>query len=869
VVDGSRLLERSGQLSTLREALAASLGGQGALVLLGGEAGGGKTALLRHFCGDLPAGRVLWGGCDPLFTPRPMAPFVDIAQAAGGELHELIEAGAKPHEVAAAVTRQLRAERGTVLVLEDLHWADEATLDVLALLGRRIAALPALVVASYRDDELDRTHPLRRLLGELRGPQTIRRVTTHPLSVAAVRSLADSSGIDPEALHRTTAGNPFFVTEVLAAPGGGIPPTVRDAVLARAARLGGAAAGVVEAASIALPHAEPWLLDALAADATGALGECLDAGILEVVTGGVGFRHELARRAIEESLSPLRRLDLHRGALAALAAPPSGAPDLARLAYHAEAAGDTAAVLRFAPAAARHAASTGAYRESAAQYARALRFSAELPPDTHAELLEGRSYSCYLTDQTRDAIEALEQAIEYRRAAGDRLREGAALSQLSRRLWCGGRSADAAKVGLEALHLLEALPAGRELALAYSNIAQLRMNDEQFDETVGWATRAIDLAEPLGELAVTAHSLNNIGTVELLAGIPDGMDKLARSMEIAQQAGLEEHVGRAFIHVGWAITRTRAYAHAPWLDRGVKVCEDLGLEGWKAYVVAYRARYRLDRGQWDEAAADATHVLAGAHSVPMLRILALTVLGLIRARRGDPGHREALDDALALLDGQQELQYQAPVALARAEAAWLDGRGRTVDGESADTLALAAERGAAWVVGELAWLRRLAGLDETVTGVIEPYAAQLAGDATGAERHWTRLGCPYDAALALLASDDEDDLRRALAELQRLGARPAAAVAARRLREHGVRGLPRGPQPETRGNPAQLTRREIQVLELVRQGASNAEIAARLFLSEKTVGHHVSAILRKLGVTSRTQAAAAATRLELSPRPTP
>ena len=856
------LLERSFHLSVLRDALVTTQAERrGVLVLLGGEAGGGKTALLRRFIGtdELP-GRVLWGSCDPLFTPRPLGPFLDIAQDVGGELGELAAAGAKPYQIAAALVRAAQAARGTIMVLEDMHWADEATLDVLSLVGRRIAAIPALVIATYRDDELDRTHPLRQLLGELRATTSIRRLTAGPLSPGAVAGLAGPRGLDPEALYRVTAGNPFFVSEVIAAPGGDIPSTVRDAVLARAARLSGAAAAVVEAVSVALPQAELWLLDALVTDPAAGLEECLDSGILEARPGGIGFRHELARMAIDESLPPHRRIALHRRALQALTDPPAGAPDLTTLAYHAEAAGDGEAVLRFAPDAARHAASIGAHREAAEQYARALRFGDALPADARAVLLEGRSYECYLTDQGAPSIDALEQAIRHWRMSGNRMREGAALSQLSRRLWCAGRTVDAATAGHDAVRLLEGSPPGSELAQAYTGLSSLYLNNEWLDETIEWGRRALHLADACGDTAVTVHSLNNIGTMELLAGRPQGRDKLERSLALSEQAGLEEHVGRAFIHFAWAMTRVRAYDLEPLLDRGVKVCQDLGLETWARYVIAYRARLHLDRGRWNEAAADAGAVLGSASSVPLLRLLALTVLGLIRARRGDPQQWAALDEALAMLEDHDELQYSAPVAAARAEAAWLDGRGAEVDGMTRDVLATAVDRGAAWIVGELGWLRRLAGIRNTVPGAIEPYATQLAGDGGGAATLWERLGCPYDAAFALVESDDEVVLRSALAEFQRLGARPAAAIVARRLREHGVRDVPRGPRAETEQNPARLTRREAEVLACIQQGASNAEIAARLFLSEKTVHHHVSAILRKLGVGSRGQAVYAASQ---------
>jgi DNA-binding CsgD family transcriptional regulator/tetratricopeptide (TPR) repeat protein len=863
----SRLLERSRHLAALREAMTWAAGAHGGvLVILGGEAGGGKTALVRRFCAEPEVRRVLWGACDPLFTPRPLGPFVDIAHDLGGDLRELVQSGARPHQVAAALVRDTQAAPGTVIVLEDLHWADEATLDVLSLIGRRIESIPALVIATYRDDELDRVHPLRRLLGELRNPGSIRRLTTEPLTPEAVASLAEPHGLDAGALHRATGGNPFFVSEVIAAGGDGdIPATVRDAVLARAARLSEPAAAVVEALSVALPQCELWLLDALAPDAAGALRECLTSGIVEVVPGGVAFRHELARIAIEESLSPDRRLAMHRGALATLGALPAGAADPTRLAYHAEAAADTAAVLRFAPAAAEHAASIGAHREAAAQYERALRFAGGLPAAARATLLEKLSHECYLTDQMEASVDALQQAVDHWRAAADERRTGAALSHLARRLWCGGRGDDAAAVGGEAVTLLEGLPPGPELALAYGISAAIHLNQERFDETVRWGTRALELAEDVGDLPVIVYCLNNLGTAELLAGLPAGRIRLERSLALAEQEGLEDHVGRAFIHLGWAMTRTRAYDLAPWLDRGLEVCDGLGLESWKLYLMAYRARRHLDGGRWDEAAADAEFVLRSAQSVPLLRILALVVLGLVRARRGDAGVWPPLDEALALLAGQDELQYRAPVALARAEAAWLTGRGSAVEAATGDVLALAVDRRAPWVTGELAWLRRLAGVREAIPEVIEPYAAQLAGDGTAAAARWTRLACPYDAALALVESHDESSLRRALAEFQRLGARPAAAIVSRRLREHGVRDVPRGPRTATQNNPALLTRREAEVLALIQQGSTNAEIAARLFVSEKTVHHHVSAILRKLGVDSRGKAVSEAARRGLTP----
>jgi predicted ATPase len=422
----TELLERDAELSALGECLAMvrhrSLG---RVVIVGGEAGVGKTALLRRFAeGCEDSARILSGGCDSLFTPRPLGPLLVVAESSGGELEEVVGRGVLPHEVVAALARALQARRLTVFVLEDMHWADEATLDVLRLLARRIQTVPALIVVSYRDDELALADPLRIVLGELATNEAVKRLKLAALSPAAVARLAWPHGVDADELYRKTAGNPFFVVEVLAAGGDELPAAVRDAIFARAARLSASARWLLEATSIVRGQAELWLLEALAQEAIRALDQCLASGMLMPSSAGVAFRHELARLAVEEAVAPNRRVELHRRALAALANPSDGALDLARLSYHAEAAGDADAVLRLAPAAASSAASLGAHREAAAQYARALRFGGRLSAAERAELLEARAHECYLTDQYDDGIAALEQALELRRTTGDALKEG-------------------------------------------------------------------------------------------------------------------------------------------------------------------------------------------------------------------------------------------------------------------------------------------------------------------------------------------------------------------------------------------------------------------------------------------------------------
>jgi DNA-binding CsgD family transcriptional regulator/tetratricopeptide (TPR) repeat protein len=857
----SVLVEREGDLAALDECLqAVRRGPQGRIVLVSGESGVGKTALLRRFAEecDRPV-RVLWGGCDPLFTPRPLGPLLGVAESVSGELEDAIEGRALPHEVVAALARELQGRVPTVFVLEDLHWADEATLDVFRLLARRIERVPALIVATYRDDELAPAHPLRIVVGELGTGPAIKRLKLAALSLAAVAQLAEPYGIDARELYRKTAGNPFFVIEVLAAGVYEMPDTVTDAISARTARLDPSARQLLKAVSIVLPQAELWLLEELAREAIDGLDECLTSGMLTSVPQGIAFRHELVRVAIEESTAPNQRIELHRRALAALTDPPGGERDLARLAYHAEAAGDVDAVVRFAPAAASGAASLGAHREAAAQYARALRFGDGLAAAARAELLEDLARECYLTDQYSEGIAALEQALEIRRSLGDNLREGDALRRLSEFFWCPGRTAESERCARDAVALLEGLPPSRELASAYANLALTCLSTTLLPEADAWCRRALDLADRLGETEIAIYALS------MIAACSD-YDLLERSLERARSAGLSELVAFIYLLLGIIAVEIRDCSTARrHLEAGIEYCSDRGLELFRLYLLAYRARLELDTGRWSEATDSAESVLRIPRTSNKPRVLALVVLALVRARRGDPGVWPLLDEAWALAEPTGELPRLGPVAAARAEVAWLEGNPNAIGQATDDAFRLACEREATRFVGELAGWRRRAGIDtEIAIEVATPYALELAADPARAAEAWREIGCPYEAALALADADEEESLRRAHAELQALNAAPAAAIIARRLRQLGARGVPRGPRARTRDNPAGLTARELDVLALLADGLRNAQIAERLVVSAKTVDHHVSAILRKLSVHTRGEATAAAARLGLT-----
>lgn len=865
------IIERDEPLAAIIDSVVSLRCGAGGIVLVSGEAGIGKTTLLTEFRGLIGEGvKLAWGGCDALYTPSPLAPLAEMARILDGEIVRLLAEEAKRPVLFQAVIDAIQnAPAPTILVFEDIHWADHATIDLLRFLGRRINALSALLVLSFRRDEIEKEHPLTVLLGEL-SPARTKRIELQGLSRTGVESLAKIAGRSGEGIFEITGGNPFFVTELLASDnlgGSDVPTSIKDAVGAKLARLDRREREGLELTSVAPFALDRRLLrELLRENADDIIAKCVARNfIVQDKDGSVRFRHELARLAVLARLSASEQTKIHANILKVLLTMDREG-DLARIVHHAAGALDAKQVLAAAPRAARRAAALGAHREAAAHLATALRFVAEAEPELAARLYEDWAYEAGLALRIdEDVLEARRHAVTIWRALGRTDKVGENLRWLSRLHWYRGEASEAIQFADEAIRTLEAAPASRELAMAYSVRSQLHMLNDRMDEAVLWGNRALALAEKFDDVEVRVHALNNVGTALAFRIGDAGAKMLEESLALAIDRGFHEHAARVYTNLSEYLITSKQFGRADdVLSKGIAFDTRHDLDSWTNYLIGRQAQLRLEQGRLSEAVMIARGVLALDNLTLVMRLPALTVLAKARSRQGEGDARELLAAALEQAMATGEPQNITPVRFALIEAAWLSGKSSAAADHMNSLSAVDLAALDPWQMGELAiWSCRF-GVQAGALAheeLPQPFQLELSGRFAEAGAAWGRLGLPFEAGAALLQAGENasfEDLQCAFKHFADIGAAPGVKKVRDLANRLGMLDrLPRprrGPYSKARQNQLGLTRREQEVLVLLVGGANNRQIADRLVRSERTIEHHVSSILTKLNAANRVEA---------------
>ena len=848
------ILERDAALGQLETLARAADGGTGHTVFITGEAGAGKTTLLRAFEARMGGTRAFRGACEDLSIPEPLGPLRDIALDAGVDLDALwMNEGDRLSAFLTLLTAIEGSQDTALLLIEDLHWADEATLDFVRFAARRLRTRRILMVVTARDDEMEGRPQLRRAMGGVTSSDAT-RIALQPLSADAVGLLAAGSGQSPAELHKITGGNAFYVTELLRGGQDDALRSVQDTVLHRLGRLPPDTQHVLEAVSVFPRRAErDWALE-IAGVGEAALDPAIDSDLVEDDGEHVAYRHEIARLAVETALRPTRRRALNAALLAKMQA--DGRVPNARQMHHARAAADSAQIARLAPLAGREAMAAGANRQAADYLSIAVDLADPKDEAAFAALLFDAGEACRLVSRLSDAMGYFERALDV--VGSEKTLRGRVLQRLSRVKWTAGQKAQARTLGDEAIAVQEG-PDTEELAMALASRAQIAMSDYQMEASLPVAQRALEMARRLSRTDIVSHALSTQSLAELF----DSSQKNAlyrESIAAAEAARSPINLTRSMSNAGVVNWYSLRFAEALDLfDSAIATAFETDTIEQADFHQGFRVHV-LDRlGRWDEALQTALDILSRPLEQSSPAIMLRLTASRIAMRRGDSDGSEHLEDITALMGDEEDGRHICDVACLIAERAWLGleekGRAQALMNE-----ALALPINPMLKEEFLSWQRRVDPtlLPAGLNGLHEPYQAEFMGDWKAAAACWQRAADPYREALAL-AEGDAAAVTRALAIFDHLGAARLRASALDKARDRGVSvDAPATPRATTRANPAGLTRRQMQVLGLLGEGLSNAAIAERLFVSAKTVDHHVSAILGKLEVASRGEAAARA-----------
>ncbi|WP_304488712.1 AAA family ATPase [Dyadobacter sp. CY261] len=859
------LVERSDSLDFLTAQLRKASESEGHCVLICGEAGIGKTSLTKAFYHEhSPTHKVFTGTCDALFSPRPLAPLYDIAMQMGYDLHQSREKAEDRVDLFTKFFHAITATKEqTIVVFEDIHWADEATLDFVKFFSRRIAQTRCLFLLTYRDNEISSRHPLRNVLGEMVAG-TYSRLPLYPLSKEAVDKLAEAKGHRGEDVHGISGGNPFYVNEILASYSPGVPDKVKDSILSVYLKQNESTQRVWEILSVMPTGLEFDHLLNLDPAFEPAIEDSLSSRILNLDKGNLVFKHELYRRTIEQSLSPLRRIALNKQILQSFRGVFEERGQIERIIHLAKNANAHDLVVHYAPVAAARAATIGAHIEASRLYLSAIEYYQGNDMDMLVRWYEAYAYECYLTNQIKDAILYQGKALAVWKDKNDLLKMANSLRFLSRLWWFEGNREQAEKFGFEAIDALEGQPVSAVKATTYSNMSQLKMLSDEVDDCLFWGENAIAMAQELHNEEILCHALNNVGTV--LLGKKDtslrGSELLNNSLEIALKNAYPEHVARAYTNLGSTQVISRDYDTARvWLDKGIAYCRERELDSWVKYMLSFKARLALETGEWDEAHRIATGLLENEHQTPVVKISALTALATVKMRRREAGAPALLADMKATAFLMQEAQRIIPVLTAFLEYEWITGENLIEQETLANAIRLIEQTDNSFHSSEFRfWLKKARNQHLNLPQVFSGFDVTTTAAISEAALFWEQAGCAYQQA-QMLFEGTEKQKKQALILVQDLSAVAVYEKMKQQMQAEGIQQIPRGMQQATRRNPAQLTNRELDILQMLARNLQYKEIADSLFISVKTVGHHISSIFLKLGVNSRGKAISEAHRL--------
>ncbi len=860
------LIERAAFLNTLRSQFQNILSREeGHCMFISGEAGIGKTSLLKAFCRDLKIRcNIYQGTCDALFTPRPMAPLYDILIQLGNDLAENNVDNENRTGFFTKLFQGLANQKEPCIVIfEDIHWADEATLDFIKFLARRITQLQCLFILSYRDNEISEQHNLRNILSQV-NPDSFTRMQLLPLSKAAVEKMAEETGHDSENVYAISGGNPFYVNEILASYSPGVPDNIKDSILAVYNQQEEGTKNVWQLFSVIPEGLEFNRFAIIKSSWDQALDHCFALKIIVIKGDKIIFKHELYRRTIENSLSPFKRVELNKKLLDLLLNSFEKAGEIERIVHYAKNANESNLVSKYAPLAAKQAACLGAHREASKLFLTAIEYCDGTNVDQLVQLYEGYAYECYLTNMVKEAIIYQEKALKIWQRKEDTGQVGNSMRFLSKLWWFEGNRSEAEKYGRQAIEVLQTQPPSKSKAMAFTNMSQLKMFSDEIAASIEWGTLASEIAKEINDEEILCHALNNVGCAKwkVESSKEEGIRSLRESLDIALKNSFHEHAARAYTNIITGYVRFKEYDLAKqFLNEGLNYCEERDLDSWTKFILSVKSGLMLETGNWDEAESIAQKLLKNSEEPAIIRIGAMIITATIKLRRGDTGALDILKKAKSLAFETREHHRIVPVMIVCLEYEFLTGDKIITEKELETTQNLIGDVSNTILNSEFAyWLYKTKTENAGVEDLYEPYKLLKQLKAAKAADFWEEKGCPFDRALAL-SEGNEGDKKNALSIFQQLGAVVVYNKLKREMQVAGIKKLPRGIRKSTKANPAQLTNRELDVLHLLQKAARNKEIAGSLFISSKTVDHHISSIFFKLDVKSRSKAVTEAVHL--------